>query len=211
MIVRRKLKPFVIPSMYALAIIFFACSLLLIQKIFNNQSFVSKDLQYVSGQIVTDIIMPVVSTEVSIARPYLEQNITIVKGYYDYLGESDAQKKAIIYHDNTYMQNSGIDYGREEVFDVTSILDGEVINIKEDNLLGKVIEVRHTNELLSIYQSLSEINIKKGDKVMKGQIIGKSGVSNIDVSLGNHLHFELFYQGKVVNPEEYYDKALKDL
>lgn len=211
MIVRRKLKPFVVPSMYVLAIVFFACSLLLIQKIFNNQTFESRDLQYVSGQIVADIIVPVVGTDISITRPYSNDDVTIVKGYYNYLADSDQQRNAIIYHDNTYIQNSGVDYGRKEVFDVMSILDGEVINVKEDDLLGKSIEIRHTNELLSIYQSLSEVSIKKGDKVMKGQIIAKTGTSNIDVSLGNHLHFELFYQGKVVNPEEYYDKNLKDL
>ena len=125
--------------------------------------------------------------------------------------EADKQKDAIIYYENTYMQNSGVDYKSEEVFDVVSILDGTVIEVKEDAILGNVVQIKHTNDIISVYQSLSEVDVKKDDKILAGQIIGKSGQSNINKDIGNHLHFELYYQGQIVNPEEYYDKNVEDL
>lgn len=109
------------------------------------------------------------------------------------------------------MQNSGIDLSSGNVFDVVSILDGEVISVKEDELLGKIVEIRHENELISVYQSLSEINVKENDKVLANQVIGKSGESNVNKDLGNHLHFELYHHGKVVNPINYFDKNVDEL
>ena len=50
---------------------------------------------------------------------------------------------------------------------------------KEDQILGNVIEIKHSDDIVSTYQSLSEINVKEGDAVKQNQIIGKSGNSNI--------------------------------
>ncbi|UKI27354.1 MAG: M23 family metallopeptidase [Bacilli bacterium] len=87
-------------------------------------------------------------------------------------------------------------------------MDGIVISVENNDILGTTVEIRHDNDLISVYQSLSNVNVKKDDKVIQGQIIAKSGLSNIEKDLGNHLHFELYYKGKIVNPEEYYNKSL---
>ena len=65
--------------------------------------------------------------------------------------------------------------------------------------------------MISVYQSLSDVIVKKDDLVIQGQIIAKSGTSNINKELENHLHFELYYKGKIVNPEEYYNKSVDEL
>ena len=113
--------------------------------------------------------------------------------------------------ENTYLQNTGVIYGCNDTFDVVSILDGTVIDVKEDNLLGKIVEVKHSNDMISIYQSLSEVLVKKDDIIKQGDVIGKSGTSNMFRDIGNHLYFELIYKGKNVNPEEYYDKKIEEL
>jgi len=215
---KRKLKPYVLPSIYALSVILLVVSMYLVQGIINNSMFVANEvrdnIQYVDGDITEnkeEEQLPVVSTANTIIRPYTSDKVTIAKTYYDYQADANDQKNAIVYYENIYMQNSGVDYKSEEVFDVVSILDGDVVSVKEDNILGKVVEVRHNNELISVYQSLSDITVKEGDKLISGQIIGKSGVSNINSDLGNHLHFELHHEGLVVNPEEYYDKNIEDL
>ena len=77
--------------------------------------------------------------------------------------------------------------------------------------MGKIVEIRHTNELISVYQCLGDVNVKVDDNVVQGQVIGKSGKSNLNVKSDNNLHFELYYMGEIVNPLEYYDKSLTDL
>ena len=113
--------------------------------------------------------------------------------------------------ENTYLPSTGIDYQADYNFDVVSILDGVVITVKEDQTLGKLVEIKHKNNIISTYQSLSEILVKEGDEVKQGTIIGKSGTSNIQKDIGNHLHFELTIDSKTVDPEEYYDKELGNL
>ena len=117
----------------------------------------------------------------------------------------------ILYHENTYLQNSGISYGGKDGFDVVAILDGTVIDIKEDSLLGNIVEIEHSNEMISIYSSLSEISVKKGDKIQQGTVLGKSGTNNIAKDLGSHLDLELIIKGQTVNPENYYDKSISEI
>lgn len=211
---KRKLRPFVVPVLYSLTVVVFVFCLYMIQLIIGKVTFKeeNQDTNYVDSEIIEpNNQLPVVTNETVIIRPYTASNVSIAKDFYDYKAEADKQKDAIIYYENTYMQNSGVDYKSEEVFDVVSILDGTVIEVKEDAILGNVVQIKHTNDIISVYQSLSEVDVKKDDKILAGQIIGKSGQSNINKDIGNHLHFELYYQGQIVNPEEYYDKNVEDL
>lgn len=209
----RKLKKSVVYSLYALSVIAFFGVIYLLEGVFSNQNLEDnqgEDYDYVSDTIFENEI-PVVSTSATIIRPYVSDNVTIVKDFYDYQAEEDRQQNSIIYYEGTYMQNTGVSYGSQEVFDVVSTLDGEVISVKEDQLLGKIIEVRHTNDIISVYQSLSEVTVKEKDTVTQGQVIGKSGNANISTELANHLYFELIISGQTVNPESYFDKAVNEI
>ena len=210
----RRVRKVLVPITYAICIFAFVVSMYFAGVIANKYLF-SKfgDLQYVDGEITEELDrdIPVVSTTTFVGRPYLDNNVKLAKSFYDYKGDSESQERSIILYENTYMQNSGVDYSSENVFDVISILDGSVISVKEDNLLGTIVEVRHSNDLISVYQSLSDVIIKEGDELLQGQIIAKSGTSNINKDLGNHLHFELYYKGAIVNPEDYYNKDINEL
>ena len=74
--------------------------------------------------------------------------------------------------------------------------------------IGKIIEIQHDNEYISVYQRISEVNVKKGDTISQGHVIGKSGENALDKSLGNHLHFELYIGGHAVNPLLYINKEV---
>lgn len=209
----RKVRKIMIPTIYAICVFAFVVSMYFAGVIANKYLFSkSNDLQYVDGEITEELDrdIPVVSTTTFVGRPYLDNNVKLAKSFYDYKADSESQERSIILYENTYMQNSGVDYSSENVFDVVSILDGSVISVKDDNLLGTTIEVRHSNDLISVYQSLSNVIVKEGDELLQGQIIAKSGTSNINKELGNHLHFELYYKGAIVNPEEYYNKDVNE-
>ena len=211
----RRIKPFLMPVVYGGCVIVFLFSMYFVQRFANSMMFSNNDnLEYVDGEIIDDNSnndIPVVGTEITIVRPYLDSSVKVGKNFYDYEGTNEEQENSIIYYENTYMQNSGVDYTSENVFDVVSILDGTVISVEENDILGTTIEVRHSNNLISVYQSLSNVMVEVDMEIIQGQIIAMSGTSNINKDLGNHLHFELYYNGKIVNPEEYYNKNVNDL
>ena len=142
-----------------------------------------------------------------ISLPYTNDSVKVGKKYYDYKSEESNQENSIVVHDNTYYQNTGIDYVAEKPFDVLAIDNGTVTNVKEDDNLGKIVEIKHENGLISSYQSLSEILVKKNDVITKGQLIGKSGTNELDKELENHLHLEIYENGQAVNPENYLGKV----
>lgn len=168
--------------------------------------FISTDPKEIVDYTLDEVIesdLPVVKEVTNIINPYLDQSVTIKKGYYDYKEDAEKQISSIIKHDSTYIQNNGIDYVGENAFDVVSILNGTVINVKEDEELGKIVEIQHDNGIVSIYQSLSEVYVKKDDVISQGLVIGKSGENKLDKDLGNHLHFEIYENGQEVNPLNY--------
>lgn len=212
---RRKLKSFVVPMLYFLSIAILIGGVYVIQDLITSKSLDTDNVQEVQEVISSEepVIqdVPVVASDPIISRPYRDGNVKIVKNYYDYQGEESVQEDSLVYYGNTYMQNSGVDYGMDTEFEVVSILDGTVMEVLEDEIMGKTVKIKHSNDLISVYQSLGSIDVKENDAVSQGMVIGKSGTSNVSSDLGNHLHFEIYYQGKVINPENCYDKTVLEL
>ncbi len=63
--------------------------------------------------------------------------------------------------------------------------------------------------MTSIYYSLSEVLVKIGDKITTGQVIGKSGNNKIENNEGSSLLFEVYYEGKAIDPDTFYDQEIK--
>ena len=169
------------------------------------------DMQYVT-RLFGEEDIPVVASEDIIMRPYTDANVKIVKNFYNYKGDEKSQEESIINYEETYIQNSGVAYGGiDSDFDVTASLSGTVTSIKEDKLLGNIVEIKNSDKIITIYQGLSVVNVKQDDKVNQGDIIGKSGETNINKDLGSHMIFELKINDQFVDPEEYYDKKTNEL
>ena len=212
---KRKLKSFVVPMLYIFSIVMLLGGIYVIENIIEDHTLENKKekIQEVVNEAEEPIMedTPVIATEPVIRRPYNDANVKIVKNYYDYQGEESVQEESIVYYGNTYMQNSGIDYGTDNEFEVVSILDGTVMEVTEDEVMGKTVKIKHNNDLISVYQSLGSVDIKENDVVTQGMILGKSGKANVSPELGNHLHFELYYQGNVINPENAFDKVISEI
>lgn len=211
--IKRNLKNLTVPVIYTIALLVFGTSMYLVQKVVNKQTFEnnSADMEYVDKEIVNDnYYIPVVNQTNIIIKPYLNEEVSMSKSFYNYQGETETQENSIIYYEDTYMQNSGIDYKHTEAFEVVSILDGTVIEVTTNEILGNTVKIRHENDLISTYQSLSNINVNVDDTVKRGQVIGTSGTCSL-YSTDSNLHFELTHQGKNVNPEEYYNKSTDEL
>lgn len=207
----RKLKGFVLPTLFAMLFTGFIATTLIVRKQLTEPTFNDdSDFNYTTKSIFEDEV-PTVNSDITIIKPFTSDKVTVSKSFYDYTANEDSQKKSLILFENTYMQNSGITYMSTEVFDINSILDGVVTEVGEDKTLGKYVKIRHSNDMISTYQSLSEVTVKKDDEVKQAQVIGKSGKNNINPENDNELQFELSYKGQYVNPDEYFDKKVQDL
>ena len=177
----------------------------------KNGSVEQEDINYVSYEVLTDNVMPVSKqddekkdTPSKIVRPYTEQSVKIGKNYYDYKGEETTQQNSIVYYENTYMQNTGVDYTSNNTFSINSIADGKVISVTQDDIVGTTIKIEHSDNIVSVYQSVKDTKVKEKDEVAKGQVIATSGTNNIGSELGNHLHFEVYKDNILVNPETFF-------
>ncbi|MCB8995389.1 MAG: M23 family metallopeptidase [Bacteroidales bacterium] len=85
---------------------------------------------------------------------------------------------------------------------VKATLDGTVIMASWTLETGYVIQLQHTNNLISVYKHNAELLKKVGMRVKAGDaiaIVGNSG----ELTTGPHLHFELWQNGVALNPENY--------
>lgn len=206
---KRKLKQPVVYLLYGVGFVLLVCLSFAVEGMLTKKTL-DEDIKYVSDTMI-DKVTPVVATDYKIIRPYNDSEVKLLLSYYDYQAEEKDQENSIIVYDNTYMQSSGVTYGGKDNFDVVAVLDGKVITVKEDELLGKIIEMSHDNGIISIYQGLSEVNVKVDDEIKQGEIIGKSGISKVNANLGSSLSFELIINGNLVNPENYYDKKVDEI
>lgn len=172
---------------------------------YENPNDIERSYQYtVVPSLSTDV--PVTATTMNLIRPYKDSKVTIAIDYYE---DEKNQEKSIIVTDNTYMQNVGVLYHADQKFDVYAILDGTVTEVGKNDLLGNYLKISHDNNIVSLYQILDKITVKKGDTIKQGTKIGESTKNNIKE--GNLMLFELTINNKNVNPEKYYDKSIKEI
>ena len=204
----RKLKGYVLPTLYVIVLIV----------IFGAVSLVSSLMQInpnylYSVDVLKEISTPVVNTvdgEEKIGRPYTSDSVQIGTYYYDVNDDSEKQEQSLIYFENTYMKNTGVLYQDTEAFDCVAVLSGTVLNIKEDDILGNVVEIEHNPNLRTIYYSLGEVSVEVGEALSAGDLIGVSGANHIAENEFNLL-FEVYYNGTLLNPKEFYNMDINEL
>lgn len=171
---------------------------------------ISSKYQYSTTPVVENVT-PTINEVKAINKPYSASDVSISIPYYDITASAENQQNALIYYENIYMQNTGVMYSSQNTFDVLSVLDGTIKDVKDDPIMGKVVQVEHNNNLLTTYQCLGEIKVAKGDTITANTVLGTSGPSKLNESYSNNLHFEVFYKGNLINPELFYSMNLNDL
>jgi len=95
----------------------------------------------------------------------------------------------------------GIDIANYNGTAVIAAADGKVTKTGSFGRMGKMITVDHGYGFVTRYGHLSSIDVKKGQRVKRGEVIGKMGSTGY--STGPHLHYEVWRNGKVLNPMNY--------
>ncbi len=107
-------------------------------------------------------------------------------------------------HFKSVADHFGIDIVSEANARISSVLDGTVIFAGWTLNTGYVMYIQHDAQLVSVYKHNAELLKKTGDKVKAGEIIAIIGNTG-EYSSGPHLHFELWYSGNAIDPEQFID------
>ncbi len=128
--------------------------------------------------------------------PY--ENASVSKEYTD---------SSLLYDETTklWCTHQGIDFAAIEGQEVKAVYDGTISKIESSMMNGTVVYLKVSDELTVIYKGLaSDVSIKEGDSVKKGQTIGKATSFLAEKADGVHLHLELLKKDVLVDPTEYF-------
>ena len=96
-------------------------------------------------------------------------------------------------------RHKGLDMSAALGSRVSAPADGKVISAGfQNNGYGNIIEIKHNNGFVTKYAHLNKIYVKKGDYIKYNQAIGEVGRTGR--ATGSHLHYEVLYNGRNVNP-----------
>lgn len=94
--------------------------------------------------------------------------------------------------------HKGIDLAAPKMTPIYATADGEVTFSGRNGGYGNFVKINHRNGYKTAYAHMHRIAVKKGADVHKGDLIGYVGTTGS--STGNHLHYEVYYQDKLVDP-----------
>jgi len=97
--------------------------------------------------------------------------------------------------------HTGLDFRAATGDPVRATANGKVVSAGWSGGYGRMVEIDHGNGLSTRYGHLSEINVKVGDPVRIGQVIGEVGSTGR--STGPHLHYETRIDGEAVDPQKF--------
>jgi len=98
--------------------------------------------------------------------------------------------------------HSGMDFSAHQGTPVYATGNGKVVKAGWEGLYGNTIIINHGFGYETRYAHLSKIDVRVGQKVVRGETIGKVGSTG--KSTGPHLHYEVHVKGEIVNPINYY-------
>lgn len=97
--------------------------------------------------------------------------------------------------------HSGLDFRASTGDPVRATANGKVVNAGWSGGYGRMVEIDHGNGLSTRYGHLSAINVKVGERIAIGQVIGEVGSTGR--STGPHLHYETRIDGDAVDPQKF--------
>lgn len=97
--------------------------------------------------------------------------------------------------------HKGLDICGKKGEPIIATADGVVLKKGYNRFIGNYVKIKHTDRFTTSYGHLWKHNVKKGDKVTRGQAIGLMGSTGM--STGYHVHYEVVDNGKKVNPYDF--------
>jgi len=105
-----------------------------------------------------------------------------------------------IYHSRRF--HAGMDFTAPTGTDIYATGNGRVKSAGWQQGYGNCVEIDHGFGYVTLYGHMSNISVRAGQAVNRGEVIGLVG--NTGKSTGPHLHYEVHYKGEIMNPQNYY-------
>lgn len=170
-----------------------------------------QEMKFTIDNVFDEDTTPVVKTETNIiVKPYISDSVKVGRYFYDFESDEKKQEKSLILYEDTYMQNNGVDYVDNKNFDVVAILDGEIISIEDSEVYGKVVTIKHNDNLKSVYSNIDGVLVTVGYKIHQGEIFAMSAKPKLQSDYESMLHFEVFYKESAIDPENMYTMSVSD-
>ena len=101
--------------------------------------------------------------------------------------------------------HEGVDLSCDLGTEVMATAEGTVDSVRNDDMLGTVITIKHGGDITSVYANLAEdVFVTAGDEVIAGDVIGTVGATAVAESgLEPHLHFAMYQNDEPLNPADY--------
>ena len=205
-------KRWALPAIYISSAALILALVFIVQNSFTNTANEDKPEESAeTGQNMDQPAVEVNSSLEKIQMPVADvANTVIKKQFYDVNADEKEQEEALVFYNNRYEPNKGIDIasGDGKSFEVVASLSGNVTKVQEDALLGNVIEVEHGDGVVTRYQSVTDIQVAVGDEVMQGDVLATASKSQINEEAGTHVHFEIRKGNVAFNPIDFVDKQI---
>ena len=94
--------------------------------------------------------------------------------------------------------HSGLDYRARHGTPIRAVTDGQVVGAGRMGGCGIAVRLKHSGSLQTRYCHMSRMSVRRGQTVRRGQVIGYVGSTGL--STGPHLHYEMYRNGRAINP-----------
>ncbi len=155
----------------------------------NHDNTIQKQLFRISNNLQKLENLSTALTYIPLSLPIHHQRISS-----DFGPRLDPFKKRAAFH-------SGLDFSASIGTPVYASLNGKISFAGRRGPYGLAVEIDHNNGFKTRYAHLNKILVRRGQQVRFQDIIGESG--NSGRSTGPHLHYEVWYNGKVRNPQPF--------
>lgn len=110
--------------------------------------------------------------------------------------------KGVVSNGFSLATHPGIDITAPAGTTICAVLDGTVVFGGWDDEVGYTVYIQHNGDIISAYKHCQRVLVKAGQKVKAGTPVALLGNSG-SLTTGDHLHFELWYNGEAANPAEH--------
>jgi murein DD-endopeptidase MepM/ murein hydrolase activator NlpD len=146
-------------------------------------------LQTIFDQFEEINLLTIASDKIPFGLPTIAKRLSSGFGY-----RKDPFRKRVAFH-------SGLDFAGPVGTPIYSTSDGTVVFAGRKNGYGNVVEINHGIGFTTRYAHLDTFSVAVGQKVRQGEHIARMG--NTGRSTGSHLHYEIRYKGKALNPANF--------